>query len=138
MQITELPNTVQEALGDEAAKDFVAWLEKHLNAANLTEIQISSFVARQKVNVLMLERVSNLLLADKPKLLQMADNSWIWRVPIDLTLPAKGRIGRVGELEVDAHYGEVRYNEELLTQIVTEVQRLMQENNSPSLYAPDF
>jgi hypothetical protein len=65
----------------------------------------------------MSERVSNQLLANEPELVEVATDRWLWRVPVDLPFPSRGRIGRVGEVEVDARYGEIRYNEALFTQI---------------------
>jgi hypothetical protein len=126
MATVELPDTVLEALGSQAASDFSNWLEERLqNAGLVAGVQISAFVARQKVNVLVLEQISNLLLAGTPKLIQTA-GKWFWRVPIDLTLPSKGRIGRVGTIDVDALYGQLQYDEPLLTQITNETERLIQ------------
>lgn len=126
MASVNLPDTVLEALGTQAASDFASWLEERLHDAGLiAEVQISAFVARQKVNVLVLEQISNLLLAGTPKLIQTA-GKWFWRVPIDLTLPSKGRIGRVGTIDVDALYGQLQYDEPLLTQITNETERLIQ------------
>lgn len=120
-----LPQTVLRAWGAEAAKDFSAWLEERLGQAGLVPgVQISAFTARQKVNILMLEQVSNLLLADEPELVEVATDRWVWRVPVDLTLPTRGRVGRVGEVEVDARYGEIRYSEELLAQITQRAKEL--------------
>ncbi len=124
MQTVKLPDTVLKAWGPEAARDFVAWLEKqwpHLPAA---PVPISALVARQKVNVLMLEQVSNLLLADEPMLVQLPDGRWVWRVPVDLTFPTRGRVGRVDEVDVDAYYGEVRYSDATLAQIDEAARRL--------------
>jgi hypothetical protein len=88
-------------------------------------------VARQKVNVLVLTRISNLLLAGEPTLVQKSETEWTWRVPVDLTFPSHGRIGQVGELEVDAQRGEVHYTEGLLAQLQTEAERLADQ------YLPD-
>jgi hypothetical protein len=118
----QLPDTVLNALGNEAARDFTAWLEGRLR--EVSNVPVSPFMARQKVNVLMLEQVSNLLLADEPELVKAAHH-WLWQVPVDLTLPAKGRVGRVGVLEVDAIYGEVRYSDKLLADIETNAEHLM-------------
>jgi hypothetical protein len=87
-------------------------------------LPISELVARQKVNVLVLTRVSNLLLAGEPKLIQRSEAAWVWRVPVDLTFPSYGRVGQVGELEVDALRGEVYYTEALLVQLQKEAERL--------------
>lgn len=125
---TTLPETVLRSSGEEAAKDFSTWLEERLGQAGLMAgVQISAFMARQKVNVLMLERVSNLLLADEPELVQVSTDRWAWRVPVDLTLLSRGRVGRVGEVEVDARYGEIRYSEELLAHITDRAKELVQK-----------
>ncbi len=121
MTITPFLETVRQALGPDAARDLAAWLEQRLQTP---EPPISAFVARQKVNVLMLEQVSHLLLADDPELVMRVDRKWVWRVPIDLTYPSLGRVGRVGEIEVDAQHGEVHYTEALLNQIRAKLQQL--------------
>jgi hypothetical protein len=121
----ELPETVRQAWGAEVATDFTAWLENLLKQTGLIPgIQISPFVARQKVNVLVLERVSNLLLAGEPTLEQISAAEWVWHVPVDLTFPAHGRVGNVGMVDVDARYGEVRYTETLLAQITSRAEGL--------------
>jgi len=133
VQAVELPETVRQAWGPEVARDFVAWLEERLSAEGLPSgVQLSAFVARQKVNVLVLEKVSNLLLAGEPILTQTADGSWVWRVPVDLTFPGRGRVGSVGEIEVDARYGEVRYSEELLAQMTDKAQHLARQVLHPT------
>jgi len=131
-QVAGLPETVVRAWGTKVAREFVTWLEEHLRVTQFSpQIQVSAFVARQKVNVLMLERVSNLLLADEPTLVQAPDGDWMWRVPIDLTFPTCGRVGCVGEVEVDARYGEVRCDDALLTQIASRAKRLARQTLHP-------
>lgn len=128
MHTAELPDTVVRAWGVEAATDFANWLEGRLRTAQFSpQVQISAFVARQKVNVLMLERVGNLLLSGEPELIQTPDGNWVWRVPVDLTFPSQGRVGRVGEVDVDARYGEVHYDDALLERIAGAAQQLAQE-----------
>lgn len=125
MSAISLPETVIQAWGAKASQDFVDWLENHLPMLQTAaQVQISAFVARQKVNVLMLEQVSNLLLAGEPALEQTPDGDWQWRVPVDLTFPAHGRVGRVGEITVDARYGRIYYDEALLARIATEAEHL--------------
>ncbi len=131
MSAISLPETVIQAWGKQASQDFIDWLEKHVSVIQTaTQVQISAFVARQKVNVLMLERVSNLLLADEPALEQPPEGQWQWRVPVDLTFPSHGRVGRVGEVVVDARYGRVYYDDALLTQISAEAEHLA--NQTPA------
>jgi hypothetical protein len=129
MVVTQLPETVRQALGPDAARDLAAWFEQRLQTP---EPPISAFIARQKVNVLMLEQVSHLLLADEPELIMPADRRWVWRVPIDLTYPSLGRVGRVGEIEVDAQHGEMRYTEALLNQIRAQLQQLASQVLPPA------
>jgi hypothetical protein len=118
----QLPDTVLNVLGNEAAQDFANWLDGRLREESI--VPVSPFMARQKVNVLLLEQVSNLLLADEPELVHIGHH-WLWRVPVDLTLPGRGRMGPVGVIEVDAYYGEVRYSDELLVGIEANAERLM-------------
>ncbi len=133
MGVIQLPGTVVQALGQQASQDFIAWLEERLPVLQASaQVQISAFVARQKVNVLMLERVSNLLLADEPALERNPDGYWQWRVPIDLTFSAQGRVGRVGEITVDARYGRVHYDDALLTCIAAEAERLTDQTLAPA------
>jgi hypothetical protein len=126
METINLPETVVRAWGGEASRDFVTWLEGRMIQASI-QVQISAFVARQKVNVLMLEQVSNLLLAGEPVLERTSDEGWQWRVPVDLTFPEYGRVSQVGEVVVDARYGAVRYDEALLAGIADEARRLAQQ-----------
>lgn len=125
MQITKLPDTVLQSWGNEAASDFTTWLTQQFSSLGFDpQIQISPFIARQKVNVLMLERVSNLLLAGEPELVQDGEGNWLWRVPVYLTFPSHGRVGLISSLDVDARYGELRYTEELLTDIDQRAQQI--------------
>ena len=133
MQASGMPEAIVRAWGPDVARDFVAWLEERLSAAQFPlQVQVSAFVVGQKVNVLMLEQVSNPPVADEPRLVQTPSESWIWRVPVDLTFPAHGRVGRVGEVDVDAHYGAVRYDDVLLTQIAGEAEWLAQHILHPA------
>lgn len=125
MQTIEFPKTVQDALGAQAAHDLQQWVEQRLSLNE--SLAISATIARRKANVVTLERVSNLLLADEPSLVSES-GKWVWRVPIDLTFPSHGRVGRVGELDVDTQNGNVYFDEALLeslrvktTQIATQV-----------------
>lgn len=128
MPSTELPLTVRHALGKEAAQDLMTWLEERLSTVALSpKVRVSAFIARQKVNLLTLQRVSNLFLADQPTLVKKENGNWVWLVPVDLTLPRRGRVGRVGQLEVDAYYGQVYYNQTSLDQMADEAQRLMDQ-----------
>ena len=125
MTISELPEMVRQAWGTDIAQEFTTWLTEQLGALGLDpEVQIPAAVARRKVNTLVLQRISSQLLSGDPELQQIADGDWIWQVPIDLTFPSHGRVGRVGTVSVDARLGEVRYTESLLQKIEQEADRL--------------
>jgi hypothetical protein len=96
-------------------------------AGLLPGVQISPFVARQKVNVLVLERLSNLLLANDPRLVQVTEGEYVWRVPVDLTYPKRGRVGCVGELDVDARYGQIRYDEAVLADFAARARQIAED-----------
>ena len=124
MQTIEFPKTVRDALGQQAANDLQQWLE--LRLAINESLAITAAIARRKVNVITLERVSNLLLADEPTLISEA-GKWVWRVPIDLTFPSHGRAGRVGELDVDAQNGNVHFNEERIEELRANADKIAKQ-----------
>jgi len=127
MTIHELPATVVKAWGVEVAREFVDWLDHQLHQDPLpVQTAISAFVARQKVNVLMLEQVSNLLLAGDPVLDAVEGGAWVWRVPVDLTLPGHGRVGQVGIVSVDAQLGRIDFDDALLEQFTEASAALVQ------------
>lgn len=76
------------------------------------DIAIGAVSAKRQVNALLATHAGNLLLADEPVLV-LADRA-VWRVPIDLTAPSMGRLGRVGEVDVDAQSGELLLDNTLI------------------------
>ncbi len=70
-----------------------------------TDFNISSFVARQRVNRFLAVNVGNMLAAGEPEL--VVSNVLRWRVPVLFGTPVKGPLGKVGELVVDVDTGEV-------------------------------
>jgi hypothetical protein len=66
--------------------------------------------------------VGNLLLADDP-VLTLAERI-VWRVPVDLTAPPQGRLGRVGEVDVDVESGELLLDETQIAEIQKRAQRI--------------
>lgn len=86
-------------------------------------VNITPFVARQKVNLLMLDRLGNLLHAGEPEFL-IADRFY-WRVPVLLSTPRKGLIGQIGAVKVDAQTGEVLVEDETLQEFAEHADRLL-------------
>jgi len=70
-----------------------------------SEINVTPFIAMQKVNRFLTMKVGNLLHADSPEL--TVGERLLWRVPIIYSIPSKGKLGKVGEIPVDAETGEL-------------------------------
>jgi hypothetical protein len=94
-------------------------IEVHLSA----EVNVTAMIARRKVNAFLAANVGNLLLADEPVL--TLGERIVWRVPIDLTAPPVGRLGRVGEVDVDVESGELLLDEDQITGIREHAHRLV-------------
>lgn len=124
MAIKTLPPSVAEVLGEKASQDLLVWFQDQLSA--VPDVKISDFVARQKVNVLMLEQVSNLLLAGTPRLVEDKERGWVWRVPVELTFPSRGRVGQVALLDVDTRHGFIYYDASTLEEIQHQTNLLTQ------------
>ncbi len=77
---------------------------------------LSAEIARRRANVWLLENTGNLLRAETPEL--VLGDRLLWRVNIALTSPARGWIGYVGRLELDATSGDVLANETLAQEIL--------------------
>jgi hypothetical protein len=90
----------------------------HLTA----EVNVTAAVARRKVNAFLATHVGNLLLADEPAL--TLGEHIVWRVPVDLTAPPEGRLGRVGEVDVDVESGELLLDDAQIEEIKVHARRL--------------
>lgn len=91
----------------------------HLTAT----VNVSAIMARRKVNAFLATHLGNLLLAGEPAL--TIGEKIIWRVPVDLTSPEKGRIGKVGEVDVDIDSGEVLSSIEQIAGIQRHAENLV-------------
>ena len=91
------------------------------------DIYISAVTARRKVNGFLASQVGNLLLADDASL--TIGERITWRVPVDLTAPGQGRIGRVGDIDVDIDSGELLLNQQQLEKLRANALRI---NNKTS------
>ena len=86
-------------------------------------LNVTPFVARQKVGGLALSKVGTGIGADEPTLIVTGERI-VWRVPLFLALPGPGRLGEVGEIDVDAQTGEVLADRAALERIVENAKRL--------------
>jgi hypothetical protein len=89
---------------------------------------VTKHIARRKVNVLMLERVGNLLYGGSPELF-LTDRTY-WRTPVMLSTPSRGQIGQAGHIDVDAETGEMMVDDNLLKAIAENARRLLASSTS--------
>lgn len=68
------------------------------------DVNISPYIAQQKVNQHLIMNLPNLIMADEPDF-ELTKDGGFWRVPVVLTNPADGIIEKVGEIVVDASTG---------------------------------
>lgn len=94
------------------------------------EINYTAVVARRRVSGYVASNVSVLMGGENPTLV-LADRI-VWRVPVVLTMPGHGVLGRVGEIDVDVETGEILVTEALLTGIKDHAKRLAASTASAS------
>jgi len=70
------------------------------------ELNISAYVARQKVNGYLIRNVANLITSDEPDL-ELRSSGAFWVVPIVLAIPGIGRLGPLGQIVIDADHGDI-------------------------------
>lgn len=87
---------------------------------------ITAFVAQQKVTQFVISEISNQLCADTPDL--NIGERLCWSVPVVLTSPVTGLIGRVGEILVDVNTGELLADEDTVERISANAEHLAQRS----------
>ena len=87
-------------------------------------LNVTQVAARRKVNVFLLNQVGTGLGGDTPTLVVQNDRL-CWRVPVILALPPKGRLGQVGQIDVNAQTGEILADEKLIRDIADHAKRLV-------------
>lgn len=90
------------------------------------QVNITAFVAQQKVTQFVISEISNQLCDDTPDL--NVGERLCWSVPVVLTSPAKGTIGRVGEILVDADTGELLADTDTVERIDANAEWLAQRS----------
>jgi hypothetical protein len=88
------------------------------------QANITAFVARQKVTQFVVTQISSQLRGEVPDL--HVSERLCWSVPVALTSPARGVLGRVGEILVDATTGEALADTEVVQRITEDAERLAQ------------
>lgn len=102
----------------------------HIKAAQVdidihvsAQLNITPFVARQKVNRLLATEVSTGLGSGTPELV-VTEQRLCWRVPVHLALAGRGQVGQVGQIDVDVQSGQLLVSQTELQAIVTHAERL--------------
>lgn len=90
------------------------------------QANITPFVAQQRVTQLVVTEISSQLCGSTPDL--RVDGRLCWAVPVVLTSPAQGEVGRVGEILVDVTTGEVLADADTLRRIADDAERLAQRS----------
>ncbi|WP_374689230.1 hypothetical protein [Promineifilum sp.] len=105
---------------------FPAQADVRIEISVAAHLGITAQSAQRKVSKLLLDHVGNLLYGEAPNL--VAGARLLWRVPVWLSSPARGPVGQVGVLDVDAQTGEVLYSPESLKTIEDQAHVLAQHS----------
>jgi hypothetical protein len=90
------------------------------------QVNVTPFVARQKVTQYVVTELSSQLRGETPDL--HVGERLCWSVPVVLTSPVCGIIGRVGEIRVDADTGELLADADTIRRIADDAERLAQRS----------
>jgi hypothetical protein len=82
------------------------------------QVNITAYVARQKVTRFVIREVSTQLLGGTPELI--VGERLCWSVPVVLTSPAQGDIGTVGAISVDVATGELLVDAETVQRMTND------------------
>jgi hypothetical protein len=88
------------------------------------QMNITAYVAQQKVNVFAMMEISTQCRATTPEL--RVGESLCWSVPVEFTSPSRGSLGIVGEILVDVETGAVLADADTV-QRITDNARLLAE-----------
>ncbi len=103
--------------------------DSEINLADFTANKVTSFTARQKVNVLLLDKAGTGLMAESP-VLATVDSRLCWRVPVVLSLPGHGRLGLVGTIDVDMQTSDILMSPSAIETIIDNANQLAQRTAS--------
>jgi hypothetical protein len=93
------------------------------------ELNVSAFVARQKVTGYVLDHMSDHMAGDEPSLVVDGER-FLWRVPVYLAVLPQGRLGQVGMIDVDAQNGQLLVTTELIEEMHRNAQTLVEHSSA--------
>ncbi|CAG0927771.1 hypothetical protein TFLX_00611 [Thermoflexales bacterium] len=89
-----------------------------------TTLNVTAYTAKRKANTFVLNRIGTGLFGDEPQLI-VTDRLICWRVPIFVSMASRGRLGQVGQIEIDAQTGEILADDNSLKDIAANAERLV-------------
>lgn len=104
----------------------------HLEVKLSVTLGITAEQAKRKLARFLMDEVSLLISPQLPLLVVVDQHTIFWRFPIIFSMGPRGRLGQVGEIDIDALTGELLLNENQLSEIKTHARLLAQ---SPALSA---
>ena len=91
------------------------------------DLNVSAFVARQKVTGFVVDAISDHMAGDEPTLIIETDR-FLWRVPVVLAVLPQGRLGQVGAIDVDAQSGQLQLTNSLIEDIRRNAETLVERS----------
>jgi hypothetical protein len=89
-------------------------------------LEITAEQAKRKVTRFLIDEVS-LLIHPQPPLLVVSDqNTIFWRFPLVFSMGHRGKLGQVGEVDVNARTGQLLLNDDLISEIKAHARILAQ------------
>jgi hypothetical protein len=89
-------------------------------------VNITPFVARQRVNGFVILEIGDRLRGGQPEL--VVGDRICWSVPVELTSPSRGVVGKVGEILVDATTGELLVEKDTVQRMSDDADRLAERS----------
>ncbi len=105
-----------------------------LNVNQTIEINISADKARSQVNQFIHLEISTQMHAGPPMLVVNPEGTSFWRVPVHLTLPTYGDVGRVGFLHVNPQTGDIDTSPVVMTSLTQAADVLARRFASPTAH----
>jgi hypothetical protein len=93
-------------------------------------LNITAFSARQRVTQHVMQQLSTQLGGGVPEL-TVGERVW-WSVPVVVTLPGRGVLGRVGTLRIDAGTGELLTDPQTEQEMLCHAEQLAQRPPLPA------
>jgi hypothetical protein len=90
------------------------------------QVNITPFVARQKVTGFVILEIGDRMRGDQPEL--VVGDRLCWSVPVVLTSPSRGVVGKVGEILVDATTGELLVEKDTVQRMSDDADRLAERS----------